>query len=611
MKTMRKLLVVLPLLLGLVVACDSTRRDFTYCDTTYSKCGSGRTCNQTTGLCEPDVDAGPPDTRVIDAWTPPDVSVSEAASTPDTKDAPVGIDTASLDSAVVDTSIVDVPPLVVDAYVPDAFVPDASGTCSVDNDCVGVAAGAYCLKAKCVGCKTNSQCNNDKGVPFCSAQNTCVSCAAVSGADGGSACPAATPACAASGGCVQCVTNSDCPTAGKSFCVQNQCKGCDSVVAGASSTDGGAPDGGATGPCTGATPICVLSTNTTNSKAGQCVGCQTSTDCSGNTPICDTTTGTFKCGACTSDDQCLAAGVGPGICMLHQGGRCATSAETIYVKNSSGCTGGAGTLASPYCQPQAAVDAVKASTNQRLIVMVGTGTSAGVFGIWTASFTAGTSQVSIIGQNNPVIAPGAADIGIHIVSGNVYIRGLTVQGAGASATIAPSQAGIVVDSGATIALDRCHVMGNAGGLLVHNGAGFDVANSVFAANLGGTGDFGSFGGVSLGTAGTGLPTRFWFNTIVQNQQIGVSCVQNSQPMNAVLIDGNIGDSVRQCTVDSNSVTNSNNANSSVYTADYHLKLNSPCRDFIKDLSTPHPVDDIDGQTRPYGIGLDCGADEYP
>jgi len=64
------------------------------------------------------------------------------------------------------------------------------------------AAGAYCLKAKCVGCKTNSQCNNDKGVPFCSAQNTCVSCAAVSGADGGSACPAATPACAASGGCV-------------------------------------------------------------------------------------------------------------------------------------------------------------------------------------------------------------------------------------------------------------------------------------------------------------------------------------------------------------------------------------------------------------------------
>jgi hypothetical protein len=58
MKAMHKLLAVSPFLLVLAGGCDSGRRDFKYCDTTYSQCGYGRTCNFDAGLCVADVDSG-------------------------------------------------------------------------------------------------------------------------------------------------------------------------------------------------------------------------------------------------------------------------------------------------------------------------------------------------------------------------------------------------------------------------------------------------------------------------------------------------------------------------------------------------------------------------
>jgi hypothetical protein len=596
MTAMRKLLVVLPSLLVLAGGCDSTRRDFSVCDITYRDCQKGFVCEFDAGLCVPDVDAAPADAPVSDttttAETPPiDSSVADA------KDATADLDGTSVDIGTGETAVADAPQ-IGDLAIPDTRVPDADGTCSVDIDCVGVPAGAYCsVDHRCVACKASSQCNNDAGVPFCSAQNTCVSCADMSGPDGGSACPASAPVCATTGSCVQCVQNSDCHAAGKAFCVQNQCVGCDSVGATASATDGGAPDGGVTGPCTGAKPVCVPSTST-STKAGQCVGCLTSADCRNLTsPICNVTSNT--CAACTSDTQCSDKGSVSGVCMFHQDGRCATDWETIYVQNSPGTCGtgnSAGTKSVPFCNTQEGVGAV--TSNKRLIVMIGPG----LFPV-TSTSTTGSGQITFIGQNTATTNAGAF-VAFHVTVGDVYVRGLTANGG--------SNHGFEVNSGATLRMDRCLATNSTGGggLLVHNGAGFEIVNSVFAANQGGTGDFGSFGGVSLGTAGAGLPNRFWFNTIVNNLQIGVSCTLNSQPLNAVLITGNVGDSVTQCTVDSNSVTNRNNNNSYILTADYHLKVNSPCRDRITDLTTAHPTDDIDGQARPYGVGIDCGADEY-
>jgi hypothetical protein len=628
MMTMRKLLVVLPLLLGLAGGCDATRRDFTYCDINYPSCGKvGYSCNQTTGLCEPDVDAGPPDTRVIDAWIPVDVSASEAASPPDTADAPVGIDAGAIDTGTIDTSIIDAPQFV-DVSVPDTRVPDASGTCSVDNDCFGVAAGAYCLNTKCVACKTNSQCSNDKGVPFCSAQNTCVSCASVGGADGGSACPAATPVCATSGSCVECVSNSDCPVPGKSFCVQNQCQGCNAPGASASGpvssgSDGGANSdardaGAATGPCTGATPVC----STTGTIAGQCVGCVvttndggvTSTNCTGTTPICNTTgtpAGTipaipaYTCVPCNSDTQCAGKGVGPGVCMFHQDGRCATDAETIYVRNSA-CSGGTGTSAAPYCDSQAAISAVTSS--KRVIVMTGSN----LYPI-TSTSTSSSGQITIIGQGTATTAAGAF-VGVHVTAGDVYIRGLTIASG--------SNSGLTVEAGATLRMDRCIVKANAGGgLVVLSGASFDIANSVFDNNGPGlVGTTTTFGGVYLGNSApiSGPNNRFWFNTIVNNQDRGIICFDTRQNLHGMLLYGNTNGDYLSCAMDATSkwssgsptpTSGSSDITNPALTSTYQLTAASKCRGFVN-ATVAHPFDDMDGDLRPLGVNSDCGADKY-
>ena len=207
--------------------------------------------------------------------------------------------------------------------------------CTLDTDCVG-SGRPFCVSGMCVACKTSSQCNNDAGAPFCSAQNTCVSCASATG-DGG-ICSGAAPMCdPGSGRCVECVRNGDCPTAAKAFCVANQCQGCDvpGASAGGGGSDGGVRDGGGIdagflGPCVGAKPVC----SNTGTVAGQCVQCGTvihsdgtvTVDgCSGSTPICSSAN---TCTTCTTDSQCSSLGGGPGICMFHQDGRCAAESET-------------------------------------------------------------------------------------------------------------------------------------------------------------------------------------------------------------------------------------------------------------------------------------------
>jgi hypothetical protein len=606
MKAMRKYFIAA---LVLAAGCGSTRRDFSVCDQTYKECGKGFACNFATGMCEPDlgIDGGP-DTNVSpsETGTPVDVTPVEVA-TPDTKDAPV-IDVAPVDVVPTDVPITDVP--ITEAGGPDLRVPDAPGTCAVDGDCTG-SGRPFCVSGMCVACKTSNQCNNDAGAPFCSAQNTCVSCAAATG-DGG-VCSGAAPMCdPGSGRCLECVHNSDCPTAAKAFCVANQCQGCSApgASAGGGVSDGGVRDGGrldaggidagVLGPCVGAKPVCA----TSGTLLGQCVQCMDSGDCAGSTPICSSAN---TCTTCTTDSQCASIGGGPGICMFHQDGRCAAESETIYVKNSSTCSGGSGTHSSPYCDTQTGVNAV--TTSRRVIVVEGPAAD----GLSAVASTPSGSQISIIGENIATTSAGAA-IGIHVTAGDVFVRGVTV----ANGT---SKAGIVVESGATLRLDRCIIKNNVGGgLIVQAGASFDVANSVFDNNGPGVvSGVINFGGVYLGgSAPSSGPHRFWFSTIVNNQDRGVICYDNTQALSGMLLYGNVNGGWQNCTMDStNSKWDSPGTGSDVSdpafsaTNPYHLTSSSHCRDYIN-ASLAHPSDDIDGDSRPKPATgkLDCGADEY-
>jgi hypothetical protein len=85
--------------------------------------------------------------------------------------------------------------------------------------------------------------------------------------EGDSACSTPTPACDASGICVNCVTSADCPAA---------------------------------------TPVC-------DTPVNKCVDCLANTDCGATTPICSTSTDT--CGPCQSNTDCVGSATGP-VCVL-------------------------------------------------------------------------------------------------------------------------------------------------------------------------------------------------------------------------------------------------------------------------------------------------------
>jgi hypothetical protein len=441
----------------------------------------------------------------------------------------------------------------------------------------GVAAGICNLTTnQCVGCLTHADCN-DPSKPICGSSQTCVGCGTQTApANGCTAKNPALPVCKpTTGACVQCAADLDCTTSAAPACdtTANKCVEC--VQSSYCKTT--------------SAPVC-------DTTAEHCVQCLQDTDCSGATPICISQ----QCTNCTSDTQCVAKlGANPGVCMFHQDGRCATDAETVYVQNNTAClTAGAstaGTAATPFCLPQ---DGVNATTGtKKLVVMRGPSTA--MLGNWSSPATPATGQLTVVGQNGATIG-ASGNIQIHVISGDFYIRGMTVTG-GYVASVPAIQA----DSPATIRLDRCIVKNNlGGGLVVSAGAAFDISNSVFDGNGPGSVGASSFGGAYLGGAPAAGPARFWYNTVVNNGAGGVVCASSSQPLTGLLFYNNtVGD-----TVNCSAPTFSKSGNPLFNTSQpYQLTAASPCTDAA---GSSCPPDDIYGDPRPIGSACDCGADEY-
>jgi hypothetical protein len=198
--------------------------------------------------------------------------------------------------------------------------------------------------------------------------------------------------------------------------------------------------------------------------------------------------------------------------MAHQDGRCASEAETIYVQQSAGCVmtadATAGSAATPFCGLDKG--AVALSPNRRLFVVRGTvqGTA------WTLQGTNADPQVSMVGQQNAVLAGGASP-GLRVIGANLFGRGLKVTRS--------VDVGISVSGGAVLRLEDSSVDNNGGGGILLQQAAFDLRNVTVTDNGPGTLNLATWGGIAVVDPPTNGSKRFQRVSILQNKGPGLSC----------------------------------------------------------------------------------------
>jgi len=370
------------------------------------------------------------------------------------------------------------------------------------NQCVGCTDGNACkardlskpvcgASGACVACDTDKDCGGT--TPFCGSQKSCVPCKQAPQNSSCAGLSSATPVCGDSGACVQCGKDMDCagsPTT--PFCSDaGACVSCGSPLA----------------PRTCAMlaptkPLCSTAT-------GACVECLGNNDCPDAKAVCSSSN---TCGVCTADTDCVNRG--PGVCMSHLDGRCASTKETIYVQNTTNCadaTGAtAGSATAPLCSMQPATSL--ASAMRDLIVVRGTVSGA------TGAFA---SNVSIVGQNSGTIA-GTVNPALHVSAGTTYARDLKLS--------TFDSMGLQADGGSTVQLEHLLVTGNAGqasdakgGGILLDGAAFDIRNTTVTSNGPGTFSGGLWGGILVNSPPSSGPRSLKQVTVQGNNPTGISC----------------------------------------------------------------------------------------
>ena len=317
----------------------------------------------------------------------------------------------------------------------------------------------------------------------------------------------------------------------------------------AGDTDGGdaraGADGGQDGPVV---PQCdndnfCRTTDAGNACAvdaggGVCVECTENRHCGTAAPFCRDNV----CTPCRKDTECAE----PGVCL--ENGTCATTDQVVFAEYRSGIcpTSGSGSKADPYCTPALAAAHIMGTRN----VLVIRGAMPDPLIVPPAT-TLVVGQPALVGQPPTMVGGGVralAGTGITVNSGNVVIRNLKVVGGEATTARGISISGTSVvtlrdvqvdlgmgigvhaDTGSELFMDRCQIVNNSGGLLI-NGARYDIANSVFTTNG---------YGVQFSAAVPPSPSRFWFNTVVNNTSYAAHCdAASPRPLYNSILGGRI------------------------------------------------------------------------
>jgi hypothetical protein len=196
--------------------------------------------------------------------------------------------------------------------------------------------------------------------------------------------------------------------------------------------------------------------------------------------------------------------------MAHQDGRCATTTETVYVQNVTGCvqnpqgTNGEGSASNPLCSMEHV--ALFLSSVKDLIVVRGTVTGASTAFAQTA--------VTLVGQQSALIGNTGVPA-FAMAAGSFYIGSVTINAGGAPGIKA---------TGGTITLDRVTVDGCPGGGILLDGAGFDLENTVVTRS--GKATFNgltTWGGILINNPPTSGPARLNLLTVQNNTGGGITC----------------------------------------------------------------------------------------
>jgi hypothetical protein len=396
--------------------------------------------------------------------------------------------------------------------------------------------------------------------PVCSTDNEC-------SPDGG------TPACDTSDGgarCVECTMDKHCGGT-KPICdtVARKCVECTGMDA---------------NDCKGnSKTMCNVSTQS-------CVECLVNATCGATTPICDMTSN--SCRMCRADAECK--GIGPGVC-VDWDGHCATAAEVITLQGGAACVPTPASFS--FCLSADAANALTVMPPRSVVLVKGPDPVAAI------DIPSGVvaPKVLIVGQAGAKIGAGSGDVaGVHVKGATKFwVRDLGISG---------GTTGVVAEMSAELHLTRCVLTKNDKGGLRTTNVGFDITNTIVAANGAGS-DMGgvAFGGVRLGAAPAGGPANFANNTVVDNMQVGISCADATYDISTSIVHGNVGGESLNC---AGAMCCGAGDPDPMLDPTYHLKAGSPCIDKIPATMSTVTLD-IDQQVRPTPPNgkLDCGADE--